>query len=68
MTPDERADELACDLLRVYMALGEAAIVIRTRGAEVSTIMPNGDRPYIAELLRRAADSIERHEAPKRLN
>lgn len=59
MTPNERADELACDLLRCYGKLGEVGIVIRTHGAEVSTIMPNGDRAYIADVLRRAADSIE---------
>lgn len=59
LTPDESVDELACDLLRRYTKLGEAAIIIHTHGAEVSTIMPNGDRAYIADVLRRAADSIE---------
>jgi hypothetical protein len=59
MTPNDRADELAADLLRCYMKLGETAVVIRTHGKEVSTIMPNGDRATIATVLRLAADSIE---------
>lgn len=59
MTPAEQCDENAAKLLRCYQGLGEVALVIRTQGAEVATIMPNGDRAFIAKLLRKAADTIE---------
>lgn len=60
MTPDELCDEAAGNLIRSYRELGETAIVIRTHGAAVSTIMHNGDRALIATVLRLAADSVER--------
>lgn len=61
MTPDERCDELAANLIRCYRAIGETAVVIRTHGKAVSTILPNGDKALIATVLRLAADSIENH-------
>jgi len=67
VTDDELTDQAAADLLRCYVRQNVMAMLVRTRGTEVSIICPNGDRTFMAALLRAAANGLD-EPASKRLN
>lgn len=59
MTELEQADEAASDLMRCYMRLGEIAITVRTVDHDVRVICPDGDRAFMAKMLRLAASMLD---------
>lgn len=67
MTNDELTDQAAADLIRCYVKQGVVALLVRTRGTQVSVICPNGDKTFMAGLLRAVAKSLD-EPASKRLN
>jgi len=67
MTDDELTDQAAADLIRCYVKQSVMAMLVRTRGTEVSIICPNGDKTFMAALLRAAAKSLD-EPANKRIN
>lgn len=67
MTDDELTDQAAADLLRCYVKQNVMAILVRTRGTEVSIICPDGDRTFMAAMLRAVAKSLD-EPASKRPN
>lgn len=67
MTNDELTDQAAADLIRCYVGQDVMAMLVRTRGTEVSIICPNGDKMFMAALLRAAAKSLDEPDS-KRVN
>jgi hypothetical protein len=67
VTDDELTDQAAADLIRCYVKQNTMALLIRTRGTAVSIICPDGDRVFMAALLRAAANGLD-EPASKRLN
>ena len=67
MTNDELTDQAAADLIRCYVRQDVMAMLVRTRGTEVSIICPNGDKMFMAALLRAAAKSLDEPDN-KRVN
>ncbi|THD06119.1 hypothetical protein [Rhodanobacter lindaniclasticus] len=67
MTNDELTDQAAADLIRCYVRQDVMAMLVRTRGTEVSIICPNGDKMFMAALLRAAAKSLDEPDS-KRVN
>lgn len=67
MTDDELTDQTAADLIRCYVKQNTVAMLVRTHGAEVRIICPDGDRTFMAGLLRAAAKSLD-EPASKRIN
>ena len=67
MTNDELTDQAAASLIRCYVDQDVMAMLVRTRGTEVSIICPNGDKMFMAALLRAAAKSLDEPDS-KRVN
>ena len=67
MTNDELTDQAAADLIRCYVRQDVVAMLVRTRGTEVSIVCPNGDKMFMAALLRAAAKSLDEPDS-KRVN
>lgn len=67
MTDDELTDQAAASLIRCYVRQGTMAMLVRTRGTEVSIICPKGDKTFMAAMLRSAAKSLD-EPASKRIN
>ena len=59
--------QAAADLIRCYVGQDVMAMLVRTRGTEVSIICPNGDKMFMAALLRAAAKSLDEPDS-KRVN
>ena len=67
MTDDELTDQAAADLIRCYVKQNTMAMVVRTHGTGVRIICPDGDKTFMAGLLRAAAKSLD-EPASKRMN
>jgi hypothetical protein len=67
VTNDELTDQAAADLIRCYVKQGVLAMLVRTRGTEVSIICPDADRVFMAGMLRAAAHSLD-EPVSKRMN
>lgn len=67
MTNDELTDQAAADLIRCYVKQNTMAMLVRTHGTEVRIICPDGDKTFMAGLLRAAAKSLD-EPASKRMN
>ena len=67
MTDDELTDQAAADLIRCYVKQNTMAMLVRTHGEDVRIICPDGDRMFMAALLRAAAKSLD-EPASKRVN
>jgi hypothetical protein len=59
MTPAEQADEDAADLMRRYLREGEVGVTVRTVDHDVRVIAPDGDRAFMAKMLRLAASMLD---------
>jgi hypothetical protein len=59
MTPLDVLDQKGSDLIGLYVAENELAIVIRTKADDVRVIAPDYSRPYLAKMLRIAASMLE---------